>query len=323
MGSGEQLMRIPLRCAMTSAIARESPATYGVFTDPTAQAMLKNRSEAVKDYLALTMWLLDALQRQQFNSYKLFLRSLPRQLDNFPTFWSDKELELLPKSVLGRVASKRQAILKEYYTVSGLRHEFGRRFSSTDFLRAWLLVISRNYGLSRSSGRVRAMIPVADLFNHDRPANTIWYLDRSTDSFVLNTTEPLPMGANVRISYGRKSQSDLLCSYGFTLPCDSPRTKCVHELSLVHEGRAYYLTFSQSSTKPLLKRLAEKLGRGAEFDAFSALIDHEAARHGSLEDVQSRLRVAVSNKERDALRVVESHLRVLQFWKETPCYDVQ
>ena len=28
-------------------------------------------------------------------------------------------------------------------------------------------------------------------------------------------------------------------------------------------------TFSQSSTKPLLKRLAEKLGRGAEFDAFS------------------------------------------------------
>ena len=40
-------------------------------------------------------------------------------------------------------------------------------------------------------------------------------------------------------------------------------------------------------------------------------------------DVQSRLRVAVSNKERDVLRVVESHLRVLQFWKVTPLYGVQ
>ena len=82
-------------------------------------------------------------------------------------------------------------------------------------------------------------------------------------------------------------------------------------------------TFSQSSTKPLLKRLAAKFGRGPEFDAFSALIDHEAARHDSLEDVQSRLRVAVSNKERDALRVVESHQRVLQYWKVTPIYGVQ
>tara|TARA_B110001452_G_C14988431_1_gene345529 strand:- start:104 stop:397 length:294 start_codon:yes stop_codon:yes gene_type:complete len=97
----------------------------------------------------------------------------------------------------------------------------------------------------------------------------------------------------------------------------------VHELGLVYEGRAYYLTFSQSSTKPLLKRLAAKFGRGPEFDAFSAVLDHEAARHGSLADVQSRLRVAVSNKERDALRVVESHLRVLQFWKVTPLYGVQ
>lgn len=74
-------------------------------------------------------------------------------------------------------------------------------------------------------GRV-ALVPWADMLNHSCEVETFLDYDNSSRGIVFTTDRPYQAGEQVFISYGRKSNGELLLSYGFvpkegTNPSDS------------------------------------------------------------------------------------------------------
>ncbi|KAF3645839.1 hypothetical protein FXO38_19456 [Capsicum annuum] len=75
------------------------------------------------------------------------------------------------------------------------------------------------------NGRV-ALVPWADMLNHNCEVKTFLDYDRSSQGIVFTTDRAYLPGEQVFISYGRKSNGELLLSYGFvpregTNPSDS------------------------------------------------------------------------------------------------------
>ncbi|GKD59060.1 ribulose-1,5-bisphosphate carboxylase/oxygenase large subunit N-methyltransferase, chloroplastic [Tanacetum coccineum] len=87
------------------------------------------------------------------------------------------------------------------------------------------ILFSRLVRLPSLDGRV-ALVPWADMLNHSCDVETFLDYDKSTKGVVFTTDRPYQPGEQVFISYGRKSNGELLLSYGFvprqgTNPSDS------------------------------------------------------------------------------------------------------
>lgn len=60
-----------------------------------------------------------------------------------------------------------------------------------------------------------AMMPMLDAFNHKSNAETVCEFDFERNSFVLTSPVPLKQGAPITLSYGKKSNDELLQLFGF------------------------------------------------------------------------------------------------------------
>ncbi|QHO39532.1 SET domain-containing protein [Arachis hypogaea] len=79
--------------------------------------------------------------------------------------------------------------------------------------------------LPSMDGRV-ALVPWADMLNHSCDVDTFLDYDNLSKEIVFTTDRPYQPGEQVFISYGKKSNGELLLSYGFVPreganPCDS------------------------------------------------------------------------------------------------------
>merc|ERR1719440_1997177 len=59
------------------------------------------------------------------------------------------------------------------------------------------------------------MMPMLDAFNHSSRASTVAAFDGEQNCFTLTTTTPLRRGEEAFISYGEKSNDELLQLFGF------------------------------------------------------------------------------------------------------------
>jgi histone-lysine N-methyltransferase SETD3 len=73
------------------------------------------------------------------------------------------------------------------------------------------------FRLTLQGKRTRAIVPVADLFDHQRPSEARWTYDEERKAFTLTALQDVQPGAPIRVSYGRKGNTDLFVTYGFCL----------------------------------------------------------------------------------------------------------
>lgn len=121
---------------------------------------------------------------------------------------------------LGRYNDLRLRIFSKY------PHLFPEEvFNMETFKWSFGILFSRLVRLPSMDGRV-ALVPWADMLNHSCEVETFLDYDRSSKGVVFTTDRPYQPGEQVFISYGRKSNGELLLSYGFvpregTNPSDS------------------------------------------------------------------------------------------------------
>lgn len=168
--------------------------------------------------------------------WELYARMLPTRT-GCAALWDEEtieEMQFLP-------AVESALRLKEKFQVEADRAVQEHAIPFHAMLWALSIVHSRSFAVCNERGRrVRALVPVADLFNHksDEPAaagaldmqlgegetGEAWQLILDEDSkpwFQMSALEACKPGEEVFINYGHETSAELLTSYGF-IPDPNP-----------------------------------------------------------------------------------------------------
>ncbi|XP_011008074.1 PREDICTED: ribulose-1,5 bisphosphate carboxylase/oxygenase large subunit N-methyltransferase, chloroplastic [Populus euphratica] len=197
---------------------------------PEAGEVLKQYS--VPDWPLLATYLISEASFEKSSRWSNYISALPRQPYSL-LYWTRAELDTyLEASQIRERAIERITNVTGTYNDLRLRifskypHLFPEEvFNMETFKWSFGILFSRLVRLPSMDGRV-ALVPWADMLNHSCEVETFLDYDKSSKGVVFTTDRPYQPGEQVFISYGRKSNGELLLSYGFvpsegTNPSDS------------------------------------------------------------------------------------------------------
>lgn len=248
VSDGDELLKIPMDLCITRKSARKA----------LGKDTLQN---GINEYLAIACQLIHekyVLGPKSF--FDAYMGVLPEVEEVNPTFtWPDEDLAFLDGSpVVAATKSLQMKLKREYDDLlggdNGLIAKFPDRFPAEHFtyenwVWAFTMLFSRAIRLRNLKvGERLAMVPYADLINHSAFSQTFidaresgdWIFKDGEEEVILYADRGYRQMEQIYISYGQKSNAELLLLYGFALernPYNSvdvtvsiaPRTKEVAE----------------------------------------------------------------------------------------------
>jgi histone-lysine N-methyltransferase SETD3 len=220
MAEGELMMTIPLDLCLTRAQAQ---VTFGKDVV----------DDEMDEYISISLLLMSEKLKGSNSRWKPYFDVLPDAAEVFPSYiWSDGDLEMLRGSpVFAASKSLRSKLEREYELLE--RTTFNRypnlfpkaKFTFELFLWSFVMLFSRAARLSsKVNGEELALVPYADLMNHNAYSNTYIDAQRSgmplisrNEEVALYSDRSYKKFEQVFINYGEKSNADLLLLYGFAL----------------------------------------------------------------------------------------------------------
>lgn len=186
----------------------------------------------VPDWPLLATYLISEASCGTSSRWNNYISALPRQPYSL-LYWTPLELDrYLEASQIRERATERINDVTGTYNDLRLR-VFSKHpnlfpeevFNIETFKWSFGILFSRLVRLPSMEGRV-ALVPWADMLNHSCEVETFLDYDKSSQGVVFTTDRAYQPGEQVFISYGKKSNGELLLSYGFvpkegTNPSDS------------------------------------------------------------------------------------------------------
>lgn len=220
----QELIRLPKQCCMTKQAALESSDLAGIV------------SEKTNEYIAIALLLLSERAKGGASYWAPYVSVLPSTEDISPTFaWDDDDLALLEGSpCLAATRSMQAKLMAEHAEVVSKLPTGAAPFAQdfADWQWAFSILFSRaiRLGSTSQSVEVLGLVPYVDFINHSPFSSSYVSLDSKDDTFLSNlfsakTDDEVVVFADrsykkfeqIFISYGPKSNSDLLLLYGFAL----------------------------------------------------------------------------------------------------------
>lgn len=253
-------------CVAVKGIVQGEP----LFEVPLSVIMSKERAlelvpclpEETDEYIAIAILLIQERARGTDSFWKAYIDVLPRDEELVPLFrWNEADLELLKGSPCVTAGiSLRSKLSVEFHAIDDTVFCKDRaRFPADVFdIAAWewafAVLFSRAIMLTKEQ-RI-ALVPYADLLNHNPFCSTYIDVQKTTltgDRFVtLYTDRPYSRMDQVYVTYGPKSNADLLLLYGFVVdrnPYDSVEINVsLGEGDPQYERKAQYLRESGVET---------------------------------------------------------------------------
>lgn len=225
VNDGDELLTIPMDLCITRKSARKA----------LGKDALQN---GINEYLAIACQLIHekyVLGEESF--YAPYIGVLPEVEEVNPTFtWKDEELDFLQGSpVVAATRSLQMKLKREYEDLlggeDGLIAKFPDRFPKEHFtyenwVWAFTMLFSRAIRLRNLQvGERLAMVPYADLINHsafsqafiDARESGDWLFKDGKEEVILYADRGYRQMEQIYISYGQKSNAELLLLYGFAL----------------------------------------------------------------------------------------------------------
>jgi len=224
ISEGEELLVVPFKLCMTKDSAVEAFPEVASFV------------EELDDFLAIALLLMKerALGKKSF--WRPYFEVLPSLQEVNPTFaWGEEELKALDGSPLLKATRSMQNKLQTEWStlqegVMKARPDLFPEdvFQYDYFVWAFTMLFSRAVRIrSLERGETLAMVPYADLINHSpfsnafidgrSPAGLDKMFNLAEDEVVLYSDRSYKSMEQVVISYGQKSNAELLLLYGFAL----------------------------------------------------------------------------------------------------------
>jgi len=231
--TGESLFRIPLSVVITKeTVAKEPWAAYQGWSF---------------DREPLMVWLINELANKE-SFWAPYLSTLPTDFSSFPIFWSEEDLAELQASSLRETIVSSKKLLEQTFArlsknlIQANPTLFPNGLTYEQYIWAYCVVSSRAW----TFGNNFVLVPLGDLLNH-RPDAGFPGVDVSGQYLEVNATQDYIKGDQVFMSYGNKSNSELLGTYGFILE-DNPHEAAIINFQLRPSNLAIAII------EPLLKK---------------------------------------------------------------------
>jgi len=225
INDGDNLLKVPIKLCLTKASARKALGKDAL-------------PREINEYLAVACHLIHeryVLGEKSF--WKPYIDVLPETEEVNPTFtWSDEDLAFLNGSpVIAATKSLQMKLRREYDALlggeDGLCNRFPDRFPKEHYtyenwIWAFTMLFSRAIRLrSLAEGETLAMVPYADLINHspfsqayiDAQEGGDWLFSSGEEEVILYADRGYRRMEQIYISYGQKSNAELLLLYGFAV----------------------------------------------------------------------------------------------------------
>nr|XP_043620745.1 ribulose-1,5 bisphosphate carboxylase/oxygenase large subunit N-methyltransferase, chloroplastic [Erigeron canadensis] len=207
---GEKLLFVP----PSLVISADSEWTF-----PEAGEVMKRYD--VPDWPLIATYLISEASLMSSSRWSNYISALPRQPYSL-LYWTRAELDRYLEA-----SQIRERAIERINNVTGTYDDLRARifskhpnlfpeevFNMETFRWSFGILFSRLVRLPSLDGRV-ALVPWADMLNHSCDVETFLDYDKSTKGVVFTTDRAYQPGEQVFISYGRKSNGELLLSYGF------------------------------------------------------------------------------------------------------------
>eukprot|EP01083_Nonionella_stella_P108529 315780_1 len=229
ISGGEEVMYVPLNLMMTGLDARESP--YG--------KMLLDTEVNAHTFLAV--YLLEH-KADPNSKFRYYIATLPKDYKNVPINFDEHEMSFLVGSMsIRKIMDKKQQLWDSYRAVCARIPEFQERFSFDDFVWARTVVITRIFGLMIHGTKTEALVPIADMLNHEHShrVQTAWGFSDRRNGYLMGVHQNgyFRKGAELFDTYGRKDQSRFFVNYGFTLKDNQADNEAFMVLRAAHKGQ--------------------------------------------------------------------------------------
>ncbi|XP_073145925.1 ribulose-1,5 bisphosphate carboxylase/oxygenase large subunit N-methyltransferase, chloroplastic [Henckelia pumila] len=201
---------------------------------------------SVPDWPLLATYLISEASLANSSKWSNYISALPRQPYSL-LYWTRSELDRYLEA-----SQIRQRAIERINDVTGTYNDLRLRifsnhpslfpeevFNMETFKWSFGILFSRLVRLPSMDGRV-ALVPWADMLNHSCEVETFLDYDKSSQGVVFTTDRAYQPGEQVFISYGRKSNGELLLSYGF-VPREgtNPRDSVELSFSLKKSDKCY------------------------------------------------------------------------------------
>lgn len=225
LNDGDNLLKVPLKLCLTKTSARKALGRDAL-------------PREINEYLAIACQLIHeryVLGEKSF--WKAYIDVLPETEEVNPTFtWNDDDLAFLNGSpIIAATKSLQMKLEREYEALlggeDGLCNKFPDRFPKEHFTYenwtwAFTMLFSRAIRLrSLKDGEALSMVPYADLINHspfsqafiDAREGGDWLFSSGEEEVILYADRGYRRMEQIYISYGQKSNAELLLLYGFAV----------------------------------------------------------------------------------------------------------
>lgn len=227
VNDGDELLIIPLNLCITK---ESSQKLFGknIITDD------------LNEFLAIACHLIhEKYIMKEKSPYKAYIGVLPETNEVNPTFtWNDDDLEFLTGSpIIAATRSLQMKLKREYDALFNIENpnSFATRFPEKfpidkftyeNWTWAFTMLFSRAIRLRNlKDGEGLAMVPYADLINHspfsgayiDARQTGSWLFQVGGEEVILYADRGYRRMEQIYISYGQKSNAELLLLYGFAV----------------------------------------------------------------------------------------------------------
>ncbi len=238
LSSNQTLIRIPRRLLIYTDMGKKTP--WGELVQQQQQ-----RISGI-NLVYICLYMLQDMHGE--NRFKPYYDILPKDLSNFPIFWSKEEERFLESShLLEEIKTRKTVLTKDYHVLSQTIPHFNKYCSLQKFFELRTIIGSRNFGLWIDGTKQATMVPLGDMLNHSSDPDVKWYFEDSVDGFVMNSVKKIPAHHEITDSYGTKCNRSYLIFYGFALDDD---TKCRNTV---------FITLGQSNTNFRIQNLRNQI----------------------------------------------------------------
>lgn len=218
----------PLRTgdAFGAAVLSDWQAVWGVELPPLLVSYL--RSSRGDWFRRLVAWLLWLKRHSKHPVWQLYLQLLPQEdeMSSLMNFTPQERAELQLPHLVALAEKERDGIQglhdSLFSSSTGELRALDLAPDFSDTLWAACMVNSRCFSDAAGRELLSLMVPLADMANHSNTPNAGYRLDSASQTFSIVSTQVIPAGDEVLISYlgerPSKSSTDLMKDYGFVLP---------------------------------------------------------------------------------------------------------